>query len=172
VTHLLRELRDTARDSPAFAASAFYPRCKRLLKDLLRLKHRWDELDDATYTRRACRLEDRLGQLALAYADQDDEPHSRRLALRVQRYQTQLTTFLWDRNLDGTNNAAERALRPAVVMRKITGGSRSRAGAEAWAIVASVLHTARQQGRDALPTLKRLLIDAWAGKGPGMLTLS
>lgn len=155
VTHLLRELRDTARDSPAFAAGTFHPRCKRLLKDLLRLKRRWDELDDDAYTRRGCRLEDRLRRLAEAHAE-DREPHARRLALRVQRYQKQPTAFRWERRLDGTNNAAERALRPAVVMRKITGGSRSRspAGAQAWAVTASILRTARQQGqgRDVLET--------------------
>ena len=171
VTHLLRELRDTARDSPAFAAGTFHPRCKRLLQDLLRLKRRWDELDDDAYTRRACRLEDRLRQLAEAHAG-DREPHARRLALRVQRYQKQLTAFLWERHVDGTNNAAERALRPAVVMRKITGGSRSPAGAEAWAVMASVLRTARQQGRDVLETLKQLLMDCWADKAPCLLTSS
>jgi hypothetical protein len=178
LTHLLRELRDTAaeakpaaRDSPAFAAGRFYPSCKRLLKDLLRLKRRWDDLNDATYTRRACRLEDRLQQLAEAHAD-DPEPHAHRLALRVQRYQKQLTAFLWDQHLDGTNNAAERALRPAVVMRKITGGSRSPAGAEAWATMASVLRTARQQRLDVLQTLKQLLIDCWAGKESDLLASS
>ncbi len=45
--------------------------------------------------------------------------------------------------VDGTNNAAERALRPAVVMRKITAGSRSERGAGAKAILMSVLRTAR-----------------------------
>ncbi len=72
--------------------------------------------------------------------------------------------------MDGTNNAAERALRPAVVMRKITGGSRSEAGAKAWAILASVMRTAEQQGRDVLETLKTLLRAAWAGKDIALLT--
>ena len=138
---------------------------------MLRIKRRWEELDDAAYTRRACRLEDRLQQLAQAHVD-DPEPHAHRLALRVRRYQRQLTAFLWDRHLDGTNNAAERAPRPAVVMRKITGGSRSSAGAQAWATVASVLRTARQQQRDVLQTLKQLLMDCWAGKESNLLATS
>src|SRR5581483_11338291 len=53
-THLLRELRDTAKDSPAFASLSLHRRCKRLVKDLLKLKGRWDELDDTAYTRKAC----------------------------------------------------------------------------------------------------------------------
>src|SRR5205823_2963984 len=37
--HLLREPDDAARDSPAaFAAGPFYRRCKRVVKDMLRLK--------------------------------------------------------------------------------------------------------------------------------------
>ena len=166
--HLLRELSDTARDSPGFAAGAFYRRCRRLVKDMLALKKRWHELDDVTYTRRACRIEDRLDALARAHAA-DPEPDAKRLAARLLRHRRQITPFLWDEKLDGTNNAAERALRPAVVMRKVTGGSRSEAGAQAWAVLASVLRTARQQGRDVVETLKQLMTRHWAGAEPGLL---
>jgi transposase len=172
LAHLLRELKDTARDSPAFAATVFYPRCRRLLRDMLALKKRWREPDDATYTRRACRIEDRLDALARAHStdpDAEPDPDARRLANRLLRHRRELTPFLWDETLDGTNNAAERALRPAVVMRKITGGSRSEAGAEAWAVLASVLRTARQQGRDAVGTLRELMTRHWAGQEPGLL---
>jgi len=69
-----------------------------------------------------------------------------------------------------TNNAAERALRPAVVMRKITGGSRSESGAQAWAVLACVMRTAEQQGRDVVDTIKTLLRTSWAGKNIALLT--
>jgi hypothetical protein len=166
--HLLRELKDAARDSPAFAATAFYRRCRRLVKDMLALKRKWHELDDATYTRRACRIEDRLDALA-ATAGTWGEVDADRLAARLLRHRRELTPFLWDEHLDGTNNAAERALRPAVVMRKVTGGSRSEAGARAWAVLASILRTARQQGRDVVVTLKELMMRHWAGEEPGLL---
>ena len=170
LAHLLRELKETARDSPGFAAGAFYRRCRRLVKDMLALKGRWRELDDAAYTRRACRIEDRLDVLARAHAgDAEPEPHARRLAGRLLRHRNELTPFLWDEKLEGTNNAAERALRPAVVMRKVTGGSRSERGAQSWAVVASVLRTAKQQGRDAVGTLKELMMRRWAGQEPGLL---
>jgi transposase len=167
-THLLRELRDTAKDNPAFASHVFHRRCGRLVKDLLKLKRRWDELGDDTYTRRSCRLEDRLEGLGKRFAC-DPEPDVKRIAARLLRYQKELTSFLWDRQVDGTNNAAERALRPAVVFRKITGGSRSARGGRAWATLASILRTARQQGRDALGTLKTLIERHWTGMEPGFL---
>jgi len=71
-----------------------------------------------------------------------DDPDATRLTARLRKYRDKLTTFLHKPELDGTNNAAERALRPAVVMRKITGGSRSESGAKAWSILASVMRTA------------------------------
>ena len=93
-----------------------------------------------------------------------------RLARRLSKYQSKLTTFLYKKQVDGTNNAAERAIRPAVVMRKITGGSRSPEGARAWAILASVMRTAQQQGRNVLETIKALLRAEWAGKEIALLT--
>ena len=93
----------------------------------------------------------------------------RRLANRLTRYRRELTAFLWEREVEGTNNPAERALRPAVVARKISGGSRSPQGARGWATLASVLRTARQQGRPVLDTFKTLLMRAWAGEAPGFL---
>ena len=167
-THLLRELKDTAKESPSFAGHAFYPRCKRLVKDLLRLKARWDELDREDYPRKGRRLEERLGRLGQEFAG-DTDPDVKRIAARLLRYRKELTAFLWDKQVDGTNNAAERALRPPVVFRKITGGSRSTAGADAWATLASVLRTARQQGRHVLDTLKTLLERSWSGQEPGFL---
>jgi hypothetical protein len=93
-----------------------------------------------------------------------NDPDANRLAGRLAKYADRLTTFLHDPQVDGTNNAAERALRPAVVMRKITGGSRSQAGARAWAVLASVMRTARQQGLELVETIKTLLRAAWSGE--------
>jgi transposase len=167
LAHLLRELCDTAEKYPAFADGTFRRKAVRLVKDMLALKRRRDESGDECYTRRACRVEDRLDQLARG---QYDEPHANRLARRLLKHRAELTRFLWDRELDGTNNAAERALRPAVVMRKITGGSRSAKGAEAWAKLASLMRTASQQGRNVLETVKQLLVEHWAGKPAMALT--
>ena len=167
LAHLLRELRDTAEKHPSFAQGTFCRRASRLVKDMLALKRKWDELGDECYTRRARRIEDRLERLARA---QYDEPHANRLAKRLLKYRAELTRFLWDKDLGGTNNAAERALRPAVVMRKVTGGSRSAEGAEAWAKLASLMRTASQQGRDVLETVKQLLVEHWAGKPAMALT--
>jgi len=93
-----------------------------------------------------------------------------RLANRLSKYEKKLTTFLHHRGVDATNNAAERSLRPAVIMRKITGGSRSDQGAKAWAILASIIRTSQQQGRDVYETIKALIRAAWEGDELNLLT--
>jgi hypothetical protein len=55
-----------------------------------------------------------------------------------------------------TNNHAERALRGPVISRKISFGSRSEAGAHAFAVLASLLGTARRQKQPVLKFLHTL----------------
>jgi transposase len=163
LAHLLRELTNSAEKSPAFASEPFYGRCKRLIKQMLLLKSRWATLGDEQRLPRVRRLEQRLAELA---GGNYSEPNARRIARRMRRHQAELTAFLHEKDLEGTNNAAERAIRPAVVARKISGGSRSRKGATAWARLASLVRTAGQQNRNLLGTLKAMLTAAWASDKP------
>jgi transposase len=167
LVHLLRELKEASIKSPAFAKGSFCRRLKRLLKEMLLLKKNKPDMEVQEYQRRGKHMEGRLKELA---QQRWDEPHADRLAARLGKHEKELTVFLWDDAVDGTNNAAERALRPAVVMRKITGGSRSERGARATAVLMSVLRTAHQQNRPLFETIKTLLMNAWAGKNPGLLT--
>jgi len=167
LTHLLRELRDTITKRPELKTHLFFKRCKALVKAMLRLKRRRQELETSAYDHQVKLLEDRLLALSrTTWGDADAD----RLTKRLAKYREKLTPFLHHAELDGTNNAAERALRPAVVMRKITGGNRSESGARAWSILASVMRTAEQQGRDVVETLKMLLRAAWAEKNVYLLT--
>jgi DNA-binding protein H-NS len=62
------------------------------------------------------------------------------------------------------NNDAERALRPVVVHRKVTGGARSDWGAQLVAQMFSFLETVRLQGEEAIAQLYQLL--CLAGRSP------
>jgi hypothetical protein len=166
LVHLLRELAQTAEKSPAFAAGAFFRKSKRLVKEMLLLKGRWNEMGDERYTSRVRALEGRLDQLAQA---DHDEPHAIRIGKRMRKFKKELTAFLWEKDLEGTNNAAERAIRPLVVARKISGGSRSDNGAQAFATLASLLRTAGQQGKNVLATIKSMLIAAWSTGNPAVV---
>jgi len=166
LVHLLREIRDTAVKNAAFGKSSFARRLKRLIKELLLLKKQKPTMAAAEYQRKGRRLEERLKELSKEQADDAD---IKRLCKRLVRHEKELTLFLWE-EVDATNNAAERAIRPAVVLRKITGGSRSVRGAKAMAILMSVTRTIRQQNLPVLETFKRLLMAAWANEPPGLLT--
>jgi transposase len=158
LAHLMRELRELGEADQSFADCPLSRKLMRWCRQALGLKKQWDQLKGPEYGRKASKLEDRLEKLA---AEKWEHPDAQRLGKRLSRYRTQLTAFLWDARLEGTNNAAERALRPAVVMRKITGGSRSQAGAAAWAKLASLLRTADQRGLGVYDATQKLILDYW-----------
>lgn len=58
---------------------------------------------------------------------------------------------------DGTNNLAERELRPMVINRRISNGSNTFSGMETSAMLASIVQTAGKAGGAVLPTLQRSL---------------
>lgn len=154
LAHLLRELekvslRNTGEEWRGFAAKA-----KRFLKDALRLGADRAKHDDAEYDRNWLRLHDRLSALYGGdYADKD----CNRLARRFEKYRDELLVFLERDNVDATNNHGERAIRPAVVMRKNYGGNRSERGAEVQAELMSIFRTLEMRGVDPLDYLELAL---------------
>ena len=75
------------------------------------------------------------------------EPNCRRFAKRLRRERDRPFTFAVA-GIPHHNNTAERAVRPGVIARKISGGSRSWKGAEAQSILMSVKETCRLRGVD------------------------
>lgn len=65
----------------------------------------------------------------------------------------QLFVFVTHAEIEGTNNRAERAIRPVVIARKISGGSRSDKGATVRALLTSVLTTLKLRGINPLSGL-------------------
>jgi hypothetical protein len=72
-----------------------------------------------------------------------------------------LLRFLSDPSIEPTNNRAERALRGAVIARKVSHCSKNERGANAYAAFVSVIRTARQGGSPILETLAHLLRPRW-----------
>jgi transposase len=69
-----------------------------------------------------------------------------------------LWTFLEIQGIEPTNNAAERALRQAVIQRKISHGVQSAKGALCRSRLLTVVTSLRQQGRDIWPFLEQAWI--------------
>ena len=75
------------------------------------------------------------------------------LLLRLRRRQPDVLRFLSDPRVPFTNTQAERDARMMKLRQKISGGFRSVAGAEEFAVIRSVLSTARKQGWNILHTI-------------------
>jgi len=155
LAHLLRELKrveqykDHGGDWPRFAKSL-----KRLIRDAIRLRKRKDPLDAAIYLRRCERLEKRLGLLC---EHNWNNTEVRRLMKRLTRHQDELLTFLQNLDVPFDNNAAERAIRGAVIMRKNSHNNRSERGALTQSILMSVFFTIKQRGLSPVETVKKAL---------------
>ena len=75
------------------------------------------------------------------------------LALRLRDRKLSVLRFQRDPTVPSTNNEAERDLRMMKLRQKVSGGFRSERGASDFAVLRSVLTTARKQGWDLLATL-------------------
>ena len=75
------------------------------------------------------------------------------LLLRLSTHKQDALRFLTDPLVPFTNNLAERDGRMMKLRQKISGGFRSEDGAKDFAVVRSLLSTARKQGWDMLQTL-------------------
>ena len=74
-----------------------------------------------------------------------------------RNHRENLFRFVDNPEIDSTNNRAERGLRHAVVIRKISNGSRSEDGAEVTANLLSVLQTAKLQSNNPINFMADLL---------------
>lgn len=81
-------------------------------------------------------------------------PEALRLQRRYRKHRAALFVFLHHPQVPPDNNASERALRNSVIHRKVSGGFRSEAGAQAHAVVVSVADTARKRDEDVLAVLQ------------------
>ncbi len=69
-----------------------------------------------------------------------------------------MLAFAFEPEVPFTNNEAERALRPAKIKQKVTGGFRTEAGAKTYARIAGFIATLRKQGRNVLEELTNVYL--------------
>jgi hypothetical protein len=99
------------------------------------------------------------GELVRLEACPLDHPKAITLQQRLVRHHDEWLVFLDDPRVPPTNNLAERALRPLVVLRKMTFGHRTRGGAERMAALMTVQETAKRHGHKASEIYYRLLTE-------------
>jgi transposase len=155
LAHLLKRCREMAQvASPA--ARAFPRAVEHLLDTSLALRDSYERGEISAHGMRTAsgKLEAKLDRIL---ETRRRNPANHRLARHLEHEQLWLFTFLHCFGLDATNNAAERAIRGMVIARKVWGGNRTWKGARTHQILASVLRTCWQQGKDAFTRCVRLL---------------
>lgn len=153
--HLLRRCHENLET--ALGGTARFPRAvKALLQDALALRDRRGrgELSPHGLGVARGRLKARADRL-LRWKPTDED--NRKLAAHLVGERAALFTFLHRPEVPATNWAAEQAIRPAVVTRKVCGGNRTWRGARTQEVIASVLRTCHQQRRDPYALFAALL---------------
>jgi transposase len=148
LAHLLREIKKVQHSHrPGGDWPAFAKHLRRLLRDGLHLRRAGPGLALPAARRR---LERRLQRLIdRPWAN----PHARRLVKRLRRHAGELFTFLEHPEVPFDNNHGERAIRPAVIIRKNSYGNGSEAGADLQAVLMSIYRTLKQRGHNPLETI-------------------
>jgi len=149
LAHLLRD----AQYAIDAGDESFAPGLKKLLKRAIRVEQRRSGLKDATLQQYYCALYRELNRLlALPPTSQAGA----KLAAAINRCYYDLFVFATRRDVPSTNNVSERALRPSVIFRKVTGGFRSQWGANLYAAIVSIIATERLAGKTALQAISNV----------------
>lgn len=82
------------------------------------------------------------------------------LSKRVESFLSELFVFVERPEVPSENNAAERSVRPAVIARKVSGGTRSSKGSSTKSVLLSLFGTWQVQGRDTLEACRQMLISS------------
>lgn len=91
-------------------------------------------------------------------------PGAKKVQTRLRHEGKELLTALLHADVPLTNNLAERAIRPLVIFRKITGGSRSADGAKTTAVLRSMTQTIQARSQPLVATLKAALVQGMTAK--------
>jgi transposase len=155
------------------------PQVRRLGHDLMRptkeLFRHWSRCRDGTITRRGF---ERLMRPIRREIDNlllrglfSGNPRLIGMCAELYQHREWLWTFLEVEGVEPTNNAAERALRPAVIWRKLSFGTQSAAGSRFVETLLSVVTTCRQQERDVFAYLTSAINARFHGQpAPSLLT--
>jgi transposase len=151
LAHLIRD----AQYAIDAGDTVFAPAFKAFLKRACDIGHRRPNLADSTIKTYARTLERELDALLKLKPPNAEGRHLRDAMIADGR--EKLLVFLTHRDVEPTNNACERTLRPSVIFRKITNGFRSDWGAKAYADLCSVVATGKLNGLSPFAAIRAAL---------------
>lgn len=170
--HLLRDFQGMVDRGGTGALSA-----TAILAEAGKMMRWWHDLRDGliqrrTFQRKMVGVRAEVSQLlrdAVAYA----EPKTAGMCAEIQKLESALWTFVDVEGLEPTNNAAERAIRPAVLWRKGCFGNDSAKGSRFTERILTTVATVRLRGGNVLRYLTQACADhRTRGSAPSLLALT
>lgn len=149
LAHVLRSVSEVVETKKGRGRS-FGARLKQLLREAMELWRAYRRGETVDFAAEAQRLR---RQVAYHLRDRPlTDPDNWRLQNELGWHNDRgnLLRFLDDPSIEPTNNRAERALRPAVIARKVSHCSKNTKGADAFAAFTSVLRTLARNGDQSL----------------------
>jgi transposase len=155
LSHLKRSAESWCRLLPkeAHASRAFFDAVCEWVKRGCTWHRKWKNREGAERDREAQWLRQELQRFQEMPTDSE---RGARLQKRIRRYRNEWLTFLDHPGVAPTNNLAEQALRAVVILRKLTFGSRTKAGAKRLGAMMTVIETAKRQSKSVLKFLVAL----------------
>ena len=152
-SHLLRKSHEASEDKNASEeVKEFHNELKQMFGELNRII----ELPFKKEERKKyyIKYSEEIKQIVNAEYNYKD---SQEIQTRIKNQNRNLLTALIYKDVPLTNNLSERMLRPLVVCRKISGGSRSPQGAKTLAVNMSIFQTIKMNAQPLIPKLKELI---------------
>jgi transposase len=150
LSHQIRDL-TYAVEVDGSAGAQWARELRHVFSRALRLHRERGRVTSTTFAHRRVRIERAADRLIFGFPIGVGEAWQ--LQKRYRRHRDKLFVCLHRDDVEPTNNSSERDLRNSVIHDKVTGGYRSRGGAEQGAIFATLLTTARKLGHNAYDRL-------------------
>jgi len=155
MAHLLRKIRKLHAAFPKLGSVfKFYIKFRKILKDGERLQSQRKDIGEEVFKRRLEKLHKRLNEL-LTWNNPNDI--LKNIIAKVERQRPRILTFVEHPDVPCHNNYGEYLIRIGVLKRKVSFGSKSSEGAEAYAILLSIYSTCKLRGIPLVGFLKQSL---------------
>ncbi len=149
LSHVLRSISEVVETKKGRARS-FGKQLRGLLRDAMELWYAYHRGEAADFATEAQRLRQQVSYHLRDRPMRDPDNWRLQNQLGWHHDRGNLLRFLDDPSIEPTNNRAERALRPAVIARKVSHCSKNQGGAQAFCAFASVLRTLCRNGDQPL----------------------
>lgn len=151
--HLLRKIRELAQQSPSRQRREIKKRMDSIHQRIISFR----DIKKTTKEQRNKKAELIKEELQKLSKTKTEDRNLQIFLNRISKYSGELVVCVKNFAVPPDNNKAERAIRPAVIMRKISGGSRSAKGAHTFEVNLSVIETLKREKQNIFSTMKNLV---------------